>query len=246
MGHAADREEIAWLACWKLVPPALLGLLSLPATAAFTWNFPAPAEDTRSRADMVKIANTGVKRDAAPGFLREAWLQIEAPGTYRGQCAERCGQGHGYMPVVVEALPEAEYKAWLEKKQKALLAAAAAVDRTWSQDELVSRGKEVYARQCATCHQPDGRGVPPAFPPLAGSGVVNAPLFGADGKPAKDSHVDRVMNGKPGTAMQAFKGILTDQDLAAVITYERNSFGNHQGDMIQPAQIKALRQEESR
>ena len=99
----------------------------------------------------------------------------------------------------------------------------------------------MYANSCAACHQPNGQGLPPAFPALAGSKIVNGPLLSADGKLIKDSHVDRVMNGKPGTAMQAFKNTLSDVDLAAVITFERNSFGNTQGDMIQPAQIKALR-----
>ena len=83
--------------------------------------------------------------------------------------------------------------------------------------------------------------MPPAFPALAGSKMVTGPLLGKDGKIIKDSHVDRVLNGKAGTAMQAFRNSMSDVELAAVITYERNSFGNKTGDMIQPAQIKALR-----
>lgn len=187
------------------------------------------------------VPQFGVKRDAIPGFLRETWVKIDQPGIYRGQCAELCGKGHGFMPVVVKALPEPEYKAWVEEQKTVLMAAASAGDRAWSKDELLAKGKEIYDRQCATCHQPDGRGLPPAFPAIAGSKVVNQPLWGADGKPARDSHVDRVMNGKPGTAMQAFKTTLNDMELASVITFQRNSFGNQQGDMIQPAQIKALR-----
>ncbi|MGE5469570.1 MAG: cytochrome c oxidase subunit II [Bacteroidota bacterium] len=187
------------------------------------------------------VPQFGVKRDAIPGFLRETWVKIEKPGIYRGQCAELCGKGHGFMPVVVQAVPEAEYLAWLEQKKTEAKAAAGGADRTWSKDELLARGKEVYDKTCVPCHQANGQGLPPAFPPLAGSKVVNTPLLGTDGKPARDSHVDRVMNGKANTAMQAFRNSLSDVELAAVITYERNSFGNHQGDMIQPAQIKALR-----
>ncbi len=189
------------------------------------------------------VPQFGVKRDAIPGFIRETWVKIEEPGTYRGQCAELCGKGHGFMPVVVQALPEAEYVAWRDAKKMELAQAAAGADRAWSKDELMERGKDVYARQCAVCHQPEGQGLPPAFPPLAGSRIVNGPLLTMDGKPLPDGHVDRVLNGKDGTAMQAFRNTLDDVELAAVITFERNSFGNKQGDMIQPAQIKALREE---
>lgn len=189
------------------------------------------------------VPQFGVKRDAIPGFIRETWVKIEEPGTYRGQCAELCGKGHGFMPVVVQALPEAEYVAWRDAKKMELAQAAAGADRAWSKDELMERGKDVYARQCAVCHQPEGQGLPPAFPPLAGSGIVNGPLLAMNGKPVPDGHVDRVLNGKDGTAMQAFRNTLDDVELAAVITFERNSFGNKQGDMIQPAQIKALREE---
>lgn len=187
------------------------------------------------------VPQFGVKRDAIPGFLRETWLKVDQPGTYRGQCAELCGKGHGFMPVVVEAVPEADYLAWVEKRKTLAQAAADAGDRTWSKDELMAQGKAVYEKICATCHQPDGRGLPGAFPAIAGSRVVNTPLFGAEGRPLKDSHVDRVMNGKPGTAMQSFKTTLNDVDIASVITFQRNSFGNQMGDMVQPAQIKALR-----
>ena len=188
------------------------------------------------------VPQFGVKRDAIPGFIRETWVKIEQPGIYRGQCAELCGKGHGFMPVVVHALPEAEYVAWRDAKKMELAQAAAGAERAWSKDELLAKGREVYEKQCAACHQPDGRGLPPTFPALTGSKAVNAPLLGMDGKPPADGHVDRVMNGKPGTAMQAYKNMLDDVDLAAVITYERNALGNKLGDMLQPAQVKALRQ----
>ncbi len=189
------------------------------------------------------VPQFGVKRDGVPGFIRETWVKIEEPGTYRGQCAELCGKGHGFMPVVVRALPEPEYLAWRDAKKAELAQAAAGADRAWSKDELLAQGKDVYAKQCVACHQPGGEGLPPAFPALTGSKVVNSPLLSAEGKLVTDSHVDRVMNGKPGTPMQAYRNILNDVELAAVITFERNALGNSKGDMIQPAQIKVLRQE---
>ncbi len=187
------------------------------------------------------VPQFGVKRDAVPGFLRETWLLIEKPGIYRGQCAELCGKDHGFMPVVVRAVPEPEYLAWLETQKAEAKAAAGGADRTWSTEELMAKGKEVYDKICVACHQPNGQGLPPTFPALAGSKLVNGPLLGADGKIIPDSHVDRVLNGKAGTAMQAFRNSLSDVEIASIITYERNSFGNRKGDMIQPAQIKALR-----
>jgi cytochrome c oxidase subunit 2 len=187
------------------------------------------------------VPQFGVKRDAVPGFLRETWVLIEKPGIYRGQCAELCGKDHGFMPVVVHAVPEPEYLAWLEAQNAEAKATAGGADKTWSRDELMAKGKEVYEKTCAACHQPEGQGLPPAFPALAGSKIVTGPLLDMNGKVIKDSHVDRVMNGKAGTAMQAFGASLSDVELAAVITYERNSFGNQKGDMIQPAQIKSLR-----
>ncbi|WP_265946924.1 cytochrome c oxidase subunit II [Dechloromonas sp. A34] len=187
------------------------------------------------------VPQFGVKRDAVPGFLRETWVLIEKPGIYRGQCAELCGKDHGFMPVVVQAVPEPEYLAWLEEQKLAAKAAAGGADRTWSRDELVAEGKVAYEKHCVACHQAEGQGLPPAFPALAGSKIVSGPLLDANGKIIQDSHVDRVLNGKAGTAMQAFRNTLSDVELAAVITYERNSFGNHKGDMIQPAQIKSLR-----
>lgn len=187
------------------------------------------------------VPQFGVKRDAIPGFLRETWVRIEEPGVYRGQCAELCGKDHGFMPVVVRAVPEPEYAAWVAGKKAEMAAVAAGSDKAWSKDELMAAGKAAYEKNCAACHQPEGQGIPPAFPALAGSKIVTGPLLSPEGRLIPDSHVDRVLNGKAGTAMQAFKATLSDADLAAVITYERNAFGNNKGDMIQPAQVKALR-----
>lgn len=181
----------------------------------------------------------GSARDAIPGFLRETWAKIEEPGTYRGQCKELCGQGHGFMPVVVEAVPEEKYKEWVAAKKQEMDAASAGADKEWTKDELMAHGKAVYEKNCAVCHQAAGQGLPPAFPALADSKIVNAPNFDADGKLVKDSHIDRVYNGK--NMMPGWKATLNDTDIAAVVTYERNSFGNNMGDLVQPSQIKALR-----
>jgi len=174
----------------------------------------------------------GFKKDAIPGFINEMWARIDTPGTYRGQCTELCGVGHGFMPIVLVAKSEADYQAWLAAKRAALAAAAAAADRSWSRDELMARGQQVYTTSCAACHQPNGEGIPGVFKALKGSALVDGPV--AD-------HIERVMNGKAGTAMQAFAKQLSDEDLAAVVTYERNSWGNSAGDTVQPSTIKAAR-----
>lgn len=185
------------------------------------------------------VPQFGTARDAIPGFLRETWIKIEEPGTYKGQCKELCGKGHGFMPVVVNAVSDDDYKKWVETKKTELAAASAGADKEWTKDDLIAHGKEVYEKNCAVCHQADGKGIPGTFPALAGSKIVNGPIFDKDGKLMTDSHLDRVFNGK--NIMPAWKGILNDVDIAAVVTFERNSFGNTQGDMVQPAQVKALR-----
>ena len=183
----------------------------------------------------------GVKRDAVPGFLREFWATIEKPGIYRGQCAELCGKDHGFMPVVVQAVPQPEFDKWVAEKKAAVVAAAASADKEWTRDELMAKGKEVYDKVCAACHQANGQGLPPAFPALAGSAIVKAPFVDKDGHLIKDGHLDRVLNGKAGTAMQAFRDSLSDAEVAAVVTYERNSFGNTAGDLVQPGLVKKMR-----
>lgn len=184
----------------------------------------------------------GVKRDAIPGFLREFWVQVDTPGVYRGQCAELCGRDHGFMPVVVHAVPEAEYLAWVDQQKQALASAAGSAAREWTLAELNAKGKEVYDTHCTACHQADGKGIPNVFPGLAGATIAGTPWINADGKLIKDGHLDRVMHGKAGTAMQAFANTLSDIEIAAVVTYERNAFGNTAGDTVQPAQVMALRQ----
>lgn len=66
------------------------------------------------------VPDLGWKRDAIPGFINESWATITKPGIYRGQCAELCGKDHGFMPVVVEAVSEADYAAWVEGKKESM------------------------------------------------------------------------------------------------------------------------------
>jgi cytochrome c oxidase subunit II len=181
----------------------------------------------------------GSARDAIPGFLRESWVQVTEAGTYRGACKELCGKGHGFMPIVVDAVPEDKFKVWAEEQKTKMAAASAGADKEWAKDELVAMGKEVYTKNCAVCHQANGQGLPPAFPALTGSKIVQGPNFDASGALIKDSHLDRVLNGK--NIMPAWKATLSDTEIAAVITYERNDLGNAVGDVLQPAQVKALR-----
>ena len=181
----------------------------------------------------------GVKQDAIPGFIKEAWIKVDKPGIYRGQCAELCGKAHGYMPIVVEAVEEDKYKAWVVAQNEATKSASAGADKEWTKDDLVANGKAVYEKNCAVCHMANGAGVPGAFPAMTGSKVCLGPVFGADGKYLADGHLDRLLNGKG--VMPAWKAMLNDVEIASVITYERNALGNAVGDMVQPSQVKAGR-----
>jgi len=178
------------------------------------------------------VPQLAVKKDAVPGYIREMWTKIDEPGTYRGQCAELCGKDHGFMPIVVEAVSQEDFNKWVSVQKDKAVSAAASSNKTWSKAELIKQGEKIYQKTCAACHGATGAGVPGAFPAMAGSKIANGPV---------KNHLNIVMNGKTGTAMQAFKGQLSDADLAAVITFERNSFGNKTGDIIQPSQVKALR-----
>jgi cytochrome c oxidase subunit 2 len=173
----------------------------------------------------------GAKQDAIPGFLRDTWFRANEPGTYRGQCTELCGKEHGYMPIVVRVVSAEDYSKWVGERKKTMAAAADDPSKAWQPEELAQRGEKVYAANCVACHQGTGRGMPPTFPALAGSKVVNGPEQG---------QIDIVLNGKPNTAMQAFGKQLSDTDIAAVITYTRKSWGNKASD-VQPAEVKARR-----
>jgi cytochrome c oxidase subunit 2 len=173
----------------------------------------------------------GVKQDAIPGFVRDAWFKADEIGTYRGQCAELCGKDHGFMPIVVEVKSAADYASWVAGEKKKLAATADDPNKVWSIDELKARGEKAYATNCTACHQPTGLGIPGAFPALDGSKIVKGP---------KEAHIDTVLNGRTGTAMAPFKQ-LSDVELAAIVTYERNAWNNKNGDMVAPADVKARR-----
>ncbi|MDH3980473.1 MAG: cytochrome c oxidase subunit II [Gammaproteobacteria bacterium] len=174
----------------------------------------------------------GWKQDAVPGFINDGWTELSEPGTYRGKCAELCGKDHGFMPIVLIAKTEEDYAAWVAEQKGAAEADAAAATQTWSMDDLIARGESVYNTNCAACHQANGAGIPGVFPAITGSAIATGDMAG---------HVDIVMNGKAGTAMQAFGAQLNDVDLAAVITFQRNALGNSAGDMVQPSDIAAAR-----
>ena len=174
----------------------------------------------------------GAKQDAIPGFIRDSWFTADKIGTYRGQCVELCGKDHGFMPIVVEVVSEEDYKAWVAKKKGAAQSAAADNTKSFEVADLVARGEKVYQANCAACHQANGMGLPGAFPAINGSKVATGPIAG---------HIDVVLNGRPGTAMAAFGGQLSDADIAAVVTYQRNAWDNKMGDLAQPAEIAAAR-----
>ena len=173
----------------------------------------------------------GVKQDAIPGFIRDVWFTADRPGVYRGQCAELCGKEHGFMPIVVEAVEPAKYAEWVGEQKTKLAAATVDVNKEFTMDELKAEGEKVYAANCVACHQANGKGIPGTFAALDGSKIATGP---------KAEHINIVMNGKAGTAMAAFKH-LSDVQIAAVVTYERNAWGNTAGDLVQPSEINQHR-----
>ncbi len=173
----------------------------------------------------------GVKQDAIPGFVRDTWFKAEKVGVYRGNCYELCGKEHAFMPIVVNVVSDADYAKWVAEKKKAMAATADDPNKTWTATELAARGEKVYAANCVACHQANGAGVPGAFPALAGSAMVNGP---------QDGQIGILLNGK--NAMPAWKATLSDTEIAAVITYTRNSWGNKAEDnIVQPAEVLAAR-----
>jgi cytochrome c oxidase subunit 2 len=173
----------------------------------------------------------GVKQDAIPGFVRDAWFRAEKVGVYRGQCAELCGKEHGFMPIVVDVRSKEDYAKWAADQKAKVAPVTEDPNKKWDLDELTVRGQKAYAANCVACHQVNGKGVPNTFPALDGSKVVKGP---------KAEHIGIVLHGKQGTAMPSFAQ-LSDLDVAAVVTYERNAWGNKTGDVIQPAEVKAMR-----
>lgn len=176
------------------------------------------------------VPDFALKKDAIPGFVHELWTIVDTPGTYRGKCTELCGKDHGFMPVVVRAVEKDEYQAWLLEQQAEAAKVFEIVGKQWTDEELMAEGESVYLQTCASCHQPNGMGLPPAFPSLVGQGLSVGPI---------EAHIDIVLNGKPGTAMQAFGKQLNAAQIAAVITYERKAWGND-GESVQPKEIHEM------
>lgn len=175
------------------------------------------------------VPQLGVKKDAIPGIVNESWTVINEPGIYRGQCTELCGKDHGFMPVVVQALPQAEFDEWMAGKQAEAAKLAELTEKDWTYDELMEVGESVYQTACASCHQANGEGLPPTFPALKDSPIATGDVM---------DHIDIVVNGSSqNPAMAAFGPQLSEVDLAAVITYERNAWGNDTGDMVTPVDI---------
>ncbi len=177
------------------------------------------------------VPDLSVKKDSIPGFISENWAKIETPGVYRGKCAELCGRDHGFMPIVVHALSQDDYDAWVVK-QKETATAANTVKKQWTHEQLVDAGAKVYQRNCVSCHQAEGQGIPGMFPAINGSDIATGDI---------QRHLETVINGVAGTPMQAFGSKLADADLAAVLTYQRNALGNNTGDTVFPQDVKNLR-----
>lgn len=172
------------------------------------------------------VPELAVKKDAIPGIMNEAWTKAEKVGIYRGQCAELCGKDHGFMPIVVVVEEQADYDKWLNGKKAEAKKLRELMAQTFTLEEQIARGEKVYQASCAACHGANGEGG--VGKPIAGSKIATGPV---------DGHLKAAVNGVPGTAMQAFGGILNDLDMAAVVTYQRNAFGNNMGDNLQAVDV---------
>ena len=163
------------------------------------------------------VPDFAIKQDAIPGFINTAWTRAEETGIYRGNCTELCGKNHGFMPVVVKVVEKDEYNDWVLAKKEEAIKLAELTEKEWSLAELSDRGEGVYQKNCVACHQMNGEGLPPIFPALAGSDIV---MFD------KARNVEILMEGVQGAAMQSFANQLSEVDMAAVITYTRQAWGN--------------------
>lgn len=171
-----------------------------------------------------------IKQDAIPGFVNTAWTKVDKPGVYRGKCTELCGKNHGFMPIVVKVVEQEEYNQWVDEKKQAAIKMAELTTKDWTAQELVERGESVYAVNCVACHQTNGQGIPGIFPALAGSDIVMN---------QKDKNIEILMEGVQGAAMNSFS-YLSEVELAAVITYTRQSWGNAEngdGEIVVPKDI---------
>lgn len=184
------------------------------------------------------VPDLGVKKDAIPGFINETWTRVEKPGIYRGFCAELCGKGHAFMPVVVNVVEQDKYEQWLADKKATVVAERELANKTFTLDELMTKGEEAYNRSCASCHMANGEGIPGAFPAMKASPIALGPVT---------NHLDMVINGSANNAaMQAFGSQLSEVDLAAIITYERNAWGNdalgNDDKIVQPIDVLKFKQ----
>ena len=171
-----------------------------------------------------------IKQDAIPGFVNTAWTVVDTPGIYRGKCTELCGKNHGFMPIVVKVVEQEEYDLWVDNKRQEAIKLAELTTKDWSTEELVQRGQEVYEVNCVSCHMTDGQGISGIFPALAGSEIA---LYD------KDRHIEILMEGVQGAAMNSFD-YLSEVELAAVITYSRQAWGNAEkgdGEIVVPKDI---------
>jgi len=177
------------------------------------------------------VPSLGVKQDAIPGFVRDTWFRAERTGDFYGQCAELCGKEHAYMPIHVKVLSQADYATWVEAKKKEMAAKADDPNKQWQLADLIARGEKVYAANCVACHQSAGKAVG-SIKALDGSAVV----LDAD----KTKQIKVLLNGQANGAMPAWKQ-LSDTEIAAVITYTKNNWGNKTGQLVQPAEVLAAR-----
>ncbi|WP_218510321.1 cytochrome c oxidase subunit II [Variovorax sp. dw_308] len=177
------------------------------------------------------VPQFGLKQDAIPGFVRDTWFRAEKVGDYYGQCQELCGKEHAYMPIHVKVMAAADYTAWVDGKKKEAAAKLDDPNKVWVLPDLMARGEKVYAGNCAACHQANGKGAGPIKPLDASEKVLNADA-------SVQLHV--VLNGQNNGAMPAWKQ-LSDTDIAAVVSYTKNSWSNKTGQLVQPSQVKAER-----
>ncbi len=182
------------------------------------------------------VPSFAIKKDAVPGFINEMWFKANETGTYRGQCAELCGRGHGFMPIVVDVMSKDDYTAWIDARTGGQNVAMVESTSDAGPEILAAAeelsGEELYNISCSAGHQANGQGLPPTFPSLVDSALVNGPVA---------KHIDVVVNGRPGTAMIGFSSLLSDAELAAILSYERNAWGLNSGDTVQPSDIAAAR-----
>ena len=178
------------------------------------------------------VNSFGIKQDAIPGFVRDTWFRAEKTGDFRGQCQELCGKEHAYMPIHVKVVTAEEYTAWVAEQNKKMAAKQDDPSKVWTLAELTQKGEKVYAANCQACHQASGKGMGP-IKALDGAAVV----LDAD----KSKQIAVLLNGQNNLTMPAWKQ-LSDTEIAAVISYTKNTWSNKTGQLVQPADVRAARQ----